>query len=228
VDADSVSISVVIPVHDGASFLADALRSVHAQSCPVLECLVVDDGSRDGSAAVAAGLGARVITTDHCGISHARNVGVAAACGEWIAFLDADDMWTDDSLAARMSHVAEHQELDYVYGLMTDFVDPDDPPPPWVPRARVDERVGMMSTFVVRADVLARTGPFDESLSIGEDIEWLARATDAGARSACLEAVLARHRLHGHSATVRDASMGRAALTRIVRESVQRKRTGAT
>ena len=222
------SVSVVVPVYDNAGFLPDALRSVHAQSYPVLECLVVDDGSRDGSGAVAAELGARVIATEHRGISHARNVGVAAASGEWIAFLDADDMWTHDSLATRMSHVAEHGALDYVYGLMTDFVDPDDPPPAWVPRARVEQRVGMMSTFVVRADLLARTGPFDESLTIGEDIEWLARATDAGAQGTCLEAVLARHRLHGHSATARHASLGRATLTRIVRESVQRKRTGAT
>ncbi len=110
---------------------------------------------------------------------------------------------------------------------MTDFVDPVDPPPAWIPRARVEQRIGMMSTFVLRAEALNRIGPFDESLTIGEDLDWIARATDAGACSGCLEGVFARHRLHGRSATALHVPLAREALTRLVRDSVHRKRSGS-
>ena len=221
---DDPSVTVVVPVHDGARFLADALDSVRVQACPAVQSLVVDDGSRDDSAVIARELGARVIVSEHRGIAHARNLGVAAAEGELVAFLDADDVWTDDSLAPRISYLDARDDVDYVFGHMVDFVDPVDPPPPWLPRARVPERVGIMSTFVLRRDVLARTGPFDEALVIGEDIEWVARATDGGAHGACLDGVFARHRLHGASATARNAGLAREAIRRTVRDSVRRKR----
>lgn len=219
------SVTVVVPVHDGARFLADALGSVRAQACPGVDALVVDDGSRDGSAAIARELGARVISSPHRGIAHARNLGVARAHGERIAFLDADDLWTENSLAPRMSWLDGRSDIDYVYGHMVDFVDSVDPPPAWLPRTRVQERVGMMSTFLLRREVFARIGPFDETLVIGEDFDWLARATDLGAEGVCLDGVFARHRLHGRSATAQNAGTAREVLTRTVRASLRRKRS---
>ncbi|MGL6097742.1 MAG: glycosyltransferase family 2 protein, partial [Fimbriiglobus sp.] len=89
------TVSVVIPCYNGAEFLPETLRSVLAQTVPVHEILVIDDGSTDDSAAVAEGFGppVRVIRQPNQGESVARNRGIDEATGEWVAFLDADDLW---------------------------------------------------------------------------------------------------------------------------------------
>jgi len=97
-------ISVVIPVHNGAAFLSDALGSIAAQTHRRLDIVVVDDGSTDQSAAMIAWWAARdtrvhAIATRHRGAEHARNTGVAAARGDFIAHLDQDDI----AVPARLS-----------------------------------------------------------------------------------------------------------------------------
>jgi glycosyltransferase involved in cell wall biosynthesis len=89
------TVSVVIPCYNTERYLGDALRSVLTQDVPPLEVLVIDDGSTDGSAALAASFGppVRVLSQPNCGVSAARNHGLREARGEWIAFLDADDVW---------------------------------------------------------------------------------------------------------------------------------------
>jgi glycosyltransferase involved in cell wall biosynthesis len=94
------AISVVIPCYNGARFLREALDSVLAQTHPAREVIVVDDGSTDDSAAVAASYGppVRVIRQPNQGESVARNRGIDAAEGDWVAFLDADDWWLPEKL----------------------------------------------------------------------------------------------------------------------------------
>jgi glycosyltransferase involved in cell wall biosynthesis len=95
VTAPPLSVAVVIPCHNGASYLADALASVRAQSRPVREVIVVDDASADRSPRIAEEQGARCIRLERgVGAAAARNVGVRAAAGaDVVAFLDADDLW---------------------------------------------------------------------------------------------------------------------------------------
>src|SRR5438067_9612199 len=94
------TVSAVIPVHNGENFLAQAVESVLDQTRPVLEVVVVDDGSTDGTAAVAQGFGAPVrhIPQAQSGVSAARNRGVREARGNLVAFLDHDDEWREDKL----------------------------------------------------------------------------------------------------------------------------------
>jgi glycosyltransferase involved in cell wall biosynthesis len=224
---DDPRVSVVVPVYNSAPYLEAALESVVSQRHDLLESIVVDDGSTDESADVARRCGARVIAAEHRGIAHARNLGVAAVRGGLVAFLDADDLWTENSLEDRLTSLAGRPQVDFVFGRMRDFVDADDPPPSWLPRARVEERTGMMSTFVVRRELFDRTGPFDETLVIGEDLDWVARAYDRGASSVCLDGIFALHRLHAQSATAIHAAFGREALKRLVRSSIDRKRVSA-
>lgn len=87
------SISVVIPAYNAEAFLGDAIKSIHAQTLPVLEIIVVDDGSTDRTSSIAASLNTRVIRQANSGASAARNAGIRASTGQWIAFLDADDIW---------------------------------------------------------------------------------------------------------------------------------------
>src|SRR5580704_5352810 len=84
------SISIVIPVYNGAHYLRACLKHLKASDAAALECIVVDDGSTDDSAAVAREFGATVISSPHRGPAAARNLGAKAANGDILLFLDAD------------------------------------------------------------------------------------------------------------------------------------------
>lgn len=109
---DPALVSVVIPAYNAAATLRQSLAEVRAQQHRPLEIIVVDDGSTDATAEVARNGGATtVIRQDNAGPSAARNAGIRAARGDYIAFLDADDHWTADKLAAQMALFAAHPEL---------------------------------------------------------------------------------------------------------------------
>jgi glycosyltransferase involved in cell wall biosynthesis len=97
---DNVSISVVIPAYNGGAFLRDAVQSAIAQTLGPLEILVIDDGSQDDTFEVASSYGppVRALRKANGGPASARNVGIREAHGEWIAFLDADDIWLPQKL----------------------------------------------------------------------------------------------------------------------------------
>lgn len=96
-------VSVIIACYNRAHIVPRAIRSAFAQDYRPLEVIVADDGSSDDSVEVAALHGAKVIAHEHIGPPGIRNVGVAASSGQYIAFLDADDVWTEGSLSERVS-----------------------------------------------------------------------------------------------------------------------------
>jgi hypothetical protein len=116
----------VMPCRDAAATVAEAVRSIRAQDRADWELLLVDDGSRDGSADVAEGAAehdprVRVLRRPPRGIVAALNEGVETARGSWIARLDADDLCTPDRLRQQMDWVAGHPELSLVGGLVEAF-----------------------------------------------------------------------------------------------------------
>jgi glycosyltransferase involved in cell wall biosynthesis len=219
----SPRVSVLIPVFNAQAYLGEALDSIQAQGVADLECIVIDDGSTDPSAEIARDRGARVIPMAHAGVARARNRALAAANGELIAWLDADDRWPEGSLARRIEHLDAHPELDYVYGSMREFSDPDRPPPDWWQPAPADA-VGFLSVFVLRREACDRAGPFDASLTIGEDLDWIARLQDAGCRGERIDAVLTEHRIHAGSTMIRNQRLTAVALRTVVWRSLARKR----
>ena len=108
--ADVPAISVIIPVFNRRHCLAATLRSVLAQTFTDFEVIVVDDGSTDDSAAVARGFGdrVRVLSQPNRGASAARNAGLRAARGKWIAFLDSDDFWSPQKLERQLAVLQKH------------------------------------------------------------------------------------------------------------------------
>jgi glycosyltransferase involved in cell wall biosynthesis len=110
------TVCVVIPCRNQARYLPTAVHSVRAQSYGVVECIVVDDGSTDDTSSVAATLGVRVFRQRHGGVSAARNVGLAAACTDLIAFLDADDELLPEAVAAEVAAFESHPEAAAVVG----------------------------------------------------------------------------------------------------------------
>ena len=129
-----LSISVVIPCYNGGSFLREMLDSVLAQTYLPLEVLVVDDGSTDNSAEIAEGYGepVRVIRQENQGESVARNRGIDESQGNWIAFIDADDLWEPEKLEKQVrvidaKTVAVHTNY-YNFGKTTGVCDQSEIP----------------------------------------------------------------------------------------------------
>jgi glycosyltransferase involved in cell wall biosynthesis len=114
------TVSVIVPSHNHAAFLDAALESVHAQTWRPLDVIVVDDGSTDGTSEVLTpwqARGVRAVRQNRAGASAARNRGIAMAEGEFIAFLDADDLWPRaDMLDAAMAQFAADPALGWTFG----------------------------------------------------------------------------------------------------------------
>jgi glycosyltransferase involved in cell wall biosynthesis len=101
-------VSVIIPAFNAEAYVADAIETVLAQTYEPIECIVVDDGSTDGTAAAVRAFGAKVtlIQQPNAGIAGARNSGAASASGEYLAFLDADDRWLPERVRAGLEALA--------------------------------------------------------------------------------------------------------------------------
>ncbi len=112
-----MNLSVVIPVYNRAATIEHAVRSVLAQTVPVLEVIVVDDGSSDASGDVVASIDdprVRYVRQDNAGAGAARNTGLDLARGDWVAFLDSDDWWAEERVAAAVAAVDAMPEIDFL------------------------------------------------------------------------------------------------------------------
>lgn len=184
--ADRESISVVIPAWNAAHLLPRSIESVLAQTLPVREILVCDDGSTDNTAEVAeryAG-SVRLLRQPHRGTSVTRNAGILAAAGEWIAFLDADDVWLSHKLERQMACATEHPEAGLIYcdALVTDN---DGRPTGKFLKGKIHgtgnvyERLlrscfVLPSTAVIRRRLIVEAGLFSEEIRGTEDYDlWL-------------------------------------------------------
>lgn len=181
-----MSVSVVIPVYNRADLLPRSIESVLAQTTPAREILVVDDGSSDGSADVASRYGGmvQVIRQQNQGVAAARNAGIRAACGEWVAFLDADDALLPQAIESNLACAKAHPAAGVIYGDAA-VVDPDgsqqclflEGKPPaegWVFDRLLNSGFINCSAVMVRRQALLEVGLFRAGMRHAEDYElWL-------------------------------------------------------
>lgn len=123
-----IRISVVIPAYNAGDYIARTVQSVLSQTSPPDEIIVIDDGSADDTAAVVRSLGDRIqlIRQENAGASAARNAGIQAAKGNWIAFLDGDDEWIPQKLELQINHLQKHPDLVWsMSNYYTCFCDPN-------------------------------------------------------------------------------------------------------
>lgn len=216
-------VSVIVPAYQAEAYLDEALESVFAQDYAEYEVILVDDGSTDRTAEIAAAHPVRVLRQANRGPAAARNAGVAVARGELLAILDADDLWPPRRLSRQVAHLREHPRDGLVMGLTEAFVTPgQDRPAHYPPVADAGPYPGHHCTMLVRREVFDLIGPFDESLRLSEDLDWLARAGDAGVQIGRLDCTLLRYRVHAGN-TSRDPAANYRATMRMLRASVQRK-----
>lgn len=217
------TVSVVIPAYNAERFIGEAIRSVQAQAHAPIEVIVVDDGSADGTLDIAMRMGIVAISLPHSGVSHARNHGSNLSRGDWIAFLDADDIWEPEKLALQLAVGAGANAPDIVMAQQSYLF--EGPIPTWFrgPTDGSAEAGFQPSNWLLRRSAWESVGPFDESLTHSEDTDWLARASDLGLVIRAAEHPLVVHRIHDRNASGMPEAV-RAGVLRALRESVYRKR----
>ena len=189
-------VSVVIPVHNGARFVAEAVNSVLRQTYAPIEVLVVDDGSTDATPDVVARFpGVRCLAQANAGPAAARNRGIEASTGAFVTFCDSDDRFLPTKVAAQVAHLEAHPELGCVLVGHETFYEAGVPRAPW----EQDEGGTQPQSVLARRAVLDAVGGFDPTFRFAEGIEWLSRVRAAGVGIGVLDEVHVERRIHGEN-----------------------------
>ncbi|HEY1605297.1 MAG TPA: glycosyltransferase family A protein [Allosphingosinicella sp.] len=225
-----VETSVIIAVRNGGRFLGEAIRSVLAQISAVDELIVVDDGSTDDSARIAAAFAdarVRSIRLDASGASAARNRGVSAARGRFFAFLDHDDLWPPERHKRLIEALGRNRDAGASYGRIR-VVEEEDVPirGGW---AHLDARhlVTNMSSALYRAEPVRSSGGFCESMIFGEDADLQLRLLENGLDPVRCDCDSLIYRRHGRNATNDTAGVRRALIMVARRKRDRAARTGS-
>lgn len=181
-------VSIIIPTFNRAHYIGDAIKSVLSQTYSSWELLIVDNGSTDNTAVIVkdyvrADARVRYLREDCKGVSRARNTALAEAKGEYIAFLDDDDLFLPEKLKIQTDFLKAHPEVDFVYGQI-EIINAKgellwiDPKKPVLTFADLFEESGIrIQSVMCRKSCFDSIGGFDETLTMGEDYDlWLRAA----------------------------------------------------
>jgi len=219
-----ILISIIIPVFNSERYVTEAIESIYLQNCHYsLEIIVVDDGSTDNSSSnVKSFSHVQYVYQKNQGVAAARNTGLNAARGEYIAFLDADDIWPADKLSVQYTYHMEHPDVDLTYGKQMNYRDEDSH---YMPRREhvllEQEKYHFMSLFT-RKEIFQRVGHFNTEYKVGSDFEWYTRARERGLVIKRLEQVLVYRRIHGSNLSI-NAKERYDAMFKMLRASMKRK-----
>lgn len=202
-------VSVVIPIFNGAPFVAKAVASILAQGVTGVEIIVVDDGSTDGTQAVLAELATTAgivwFQQDHGGPARSRNRGISEASGEFVALLDCDDVWLPGKLEAQLAIMRARPAVGVVHtdyevvdeqGLVEERARARYSQEPLV-LAFVGGHTALPSTLLLRRSVLDEVGALDPNLYGSEDSDLTIRLY-AITEFECVDRVLVRKLQRGH------------------------------
>ena len=215
-------VSVIMPAYNARPYIEQAIRSVLDQDYPNIELIVVDDGSKDGTPELAEKFGSQVIVIrqKNAGPAAARNRGIAASRGEFIAFLDADDVWLPGKALMQVRFLQNHREVGVVYGNFKRWTPQRDGKfsiPPlsiaekspfavfpehsgWIYKALLFDNVVHIITAMLRRSVIEAVGGLDETLPTGEDYDFWLRISRQF-RADKLDCTVAYYRDHSASIT---------------------------
>ena len=218
-------VSVIIPVFNGERYLAEAIESVLSQTYRPIEIIIVDDGSTDESARVAQQFPLSYCFQPHSGPGAARNRGVDQARGEFLAFLDADDLWVPEKLAWQIATLAARPELDAVFGQVEQFNSPDADA-----IVKPERFAGMIlnglcaGAMLIRRAAFMRVGLFATHWQVGDFVDWYPRAQEAELEIVTLPEVVMRRRVHTSNLTVRLRDTANFEYTQILKAALDRRR----
>lgn len=224
------SVSVIIPVRNGELFIADAIKSIQAQSVAVAEIHVINDGSTDATVEIVSNLARAdnsIIIHDgpQKGPGPARNVGLQRATGDVIAFLDCDDLWPADKLQMQLGRLSAAPEVRMVSGFVLYF---DKQIENGLEPAR-DSRTSKifhvhLGATIYRREVFEEVGLFDEAFTYSEDVDLMLRIREASVPFTIMEEITLYYRRHDDSMTASLTATEKLDFHRSLINSIKRRK----
>lgn len=218
--------SLIIPVRNGVRFVAEAVASALCQLEPHDEVLVIDDASRDGTAECLRRIVDRrviVLAGRGRGVSAARNLGLAVARGQFLAFLDHDDLWPAGRHQALRVALRDDPGLAVCFGRIRMRFEAD------IPSDRIADHLdgmhipALVGSGLYKTDPVRRIGGFAEDMSLREDADFTFRLLESGARSTLCEVDALIYRRHASNMTNDEAALN-LALIDVARRRLARRR----
>ncbi|HYE73888.1 MAG TPA: glycosyltransferase family A protein [Blastocatellia bacterium] len=219
-------VSVVIPAYNGERFLAETIESVISQNYAPLEIIVVDNGSTDVTAKIAKEFG-KAIRYFHLspnqGAAVARNYGVRVSRGEWLGFLDHDDLWPANRLHTQIAYLKENPELEIITGRVQFEIMQGASLPEFIAQQIAVDTSKMTGGGLYKRSVFDRVGLFDPEMFGSEDTDWLLRCSEQGIKTAVLDQVAVIYRFH-ETNLVRETNFVSDKLIKALHKSLARRR----
>lgn len=224
---DSPRISVIIPIFNGEKYLAESIESALGQSSQAFEIIVVDDGSVDQSGNIAQSFKPAIsyYYQPNAGIAAARNKGIEKASGDYLAFLDGDDLWTKDKLSLQIAAFKANLSLDIAFGHLEQFISPELDKGTKENLHCPNEMIAGIhcGTMLIKRDAFNRVGLFETQFEVGEFISWYMRAKELDLSIKVIPELVMRRRIHGAN-TVIQKRQSVNNFTHIIKRSLDRKR----
>ena len=199
-------IDVIIAVYNGEQYIEEAIKSVQAQTFKNLNIIIANDGSTDGTALKVGGLQKadsriRLLSYNHRGVSATLNGAILASSAPYIAFLDADDLWHERKLEIQLDALQHNHDAMFCFCMLQEFEDLEEN----LPRthtARATPIKGYSKiALLCKRSVFSTYGLFNESIAIGDFVDWFARAVRENATVIMLDEVLTYRRVHQNNTT---------------------------
>lgn len=185
------SVSVIVICRNAAAFIEACLTSIRRQAHPIYEIIVVDGRSTDGTRQWLENQSdIYLLQQQGTGIANARNMGIEAATGDIIAFLDADDTWTSDKTALQVDHLLQNPAVNVVTGLL---------------QKSTEDRLYTALTpggCCFRKEVFNSIGNFNEKLVVAADHEWFIRAKRKGEKIGRIEESVLYKTMHDRNMSI--------------------------
>jgi glycosyltransferase involved in cell wall biosynthesis len=220
-------ISCIVPVFNGERYLGEALESILNQTYRPIEVIVVDDGSADATPVVIGRYGDRIrsFRQENAGPAAARNKALSEARADFIAFLDADDLWHPEKLERQFARFCAQANLDLCLTRVQNFWGPElekekahyrnhrfaQPLPGYTTQALLARRI-----------IFDRIGTFNTTLRACDDTDWFLRAIEQGSVIEMLPEVLVQRRLH--SKNLSRTALAYDAIAHVLKTSLERRR----
>lgn len=220
-------VSIIIPVYNGEKYLAEAIESILSQTYRPFEIIIVDDGSTDGTAKIAADFGNNVcyVYQSNSGPATARNKGLRMSKGNVIAFLDVDDLWPENNLNLLVDEMLRDPVMEVIRGnaqLMKYNTETGEFDLVWNPKAAFPYYIG---AAIYRKSAFRKVGLFDTTLKFGEDRDWYNRVNELNLKVKRLEHITLLVRRHGKNMTHGKDLLELNSL-KVLKKVIDRKRAG--
>lgn len=196
-----MDLSVIIPCYNAGSYLAQAVSSIRNQKTDfplTAEIIVIDDGSTDGCVEQLQGMDLKILHQDHQGASVARNYGMKEATGEYLLFLDADDVLVPDAVESLYQGLLQQEGSIVALGMAEEFISEELDAKTAAGLAKKEIPFGafLSGCCLGKKEAFQEVGFFDTSLKGGETVDWLARLRDSGLKTVQLTQVTVQRRIH--------------------------------